>query len=76
MHLPPKTVDTDRSRLMGNLGLDNVPDLVRSALREGLIEPGDPGRPTRSGPHPDIRLTNLLATEELGSRHALGHVAA
>ncbi|MBN1936815.1 MAG: response regulator transcription factor [Anaerolineae bacterium] len=34
--LSPKTVDTYRSRLMAKLGIDNVPDLVRFAIRHGL----------------------------------------
>jgi len=38
LHLSPKTVDTYRSRLMGKLGLADVPALVRWAVREGLID--------------------------------------
>ncbi len=34
--LSPKTVDTYRSRLMAKLGLSNLPDLVRFAIRRGL----------------------------------------
>ena len=34
--LSPKTVETYRSRLMDKLGIDNVPDLVRFAIRHGL----------------------------------------
>jgi DNA-binding NarL/FixJ family response regulator len=34
--LSPKTVDTYRSRLMAKLGLANIPDLVRFAIRHGL----------------------------------------
>jgi DNA-binding NarL/FixJ family response regulator len=36
LSLSPKTVDTYRSRLMAKLGLANVPDLVRFAIRRGL----------------------------------------
>lgn len=39
LHLSPKTVDTYRSRLMGKLGVGDVPSLVRLAIRNGLIEP-------------------------------------
>ncbi len=38
LHLSPKTVDTYRSRLMGKLGVRDVPALVRLAIRHGLIE--------------------------------------
>lgn len=38
LHLSPKTVDTYRSRLMAKLGLDDVPALVRWAIREGLVD--------------------------------------
>jgi DNA-binding NarL/FixJ family response regulator len=34
--LSPKTVETYRSRLMHKLGLDNVPNLVKFAIRHGL----------------------------------------
>ncbi|HEU5102270.1 MAG TPA: response regulator transcription factor [Roseiflexaceae bacterium] len=34
--LSPKTVDTYRSRLMHKLGLDNLPNLVKFAIRHGL----------------------------------------
>lgn len=36
--LSPKTVETYRSRLMMKLGIDNLPDLVKFAIRQGLIE--------------------------------------
>jgi len=36
MSLSPKTVETYRSRLMDKLGIDNLPDLVRFAIRSGL----------------------------------------
>lgn len=36
----PKTVETYRSRLMHKLGIDNVPGLVRFAIRAGLVSPG------------------------------------
>jgi DNA-binding NarL/FixJ family response regulator len=35
--LSPKTVETYRSRLMHKLGLDNLPNLVKFAIRHGLI---------------------------------------
>ncbi|HDZ24639.1 MAG TPA: response regulator transcription factor [Desulfobacteraceae bacterium] len=35
--LSPKTVDTYRSRLMQKLNITNVPDLVKFAIRHGLI---------------------------------------
>jgi DNA-binding NarL/FixJ family response regulator len=38
LHLSPKTVDTYRSRLMGKLGVGDVPALVRLAIRAGLID--------------------------------------
>lgn len=37
LNLSPKTVETYRSRLMGKLGVADVPALVRLAIREGLI---------------------------------------
>jgi DNA-binding NarL/FixJ family response regulator len=37
LNLSAKTVDTYRSRLMGKLGVSDVPALVKLALREGLI---------------------------------------
>jgi DNA-binding NarL/FixJ family response regulator len=36
----PKTVETYRSRLMHKLGIDNVPGLVRFAVRAGIVSPG------------------------------------
>lgn len=42
LHLSPKTVDTYRSRLMAKLGLEDVPALVRWAIREGLISVDEP----------------------------------
>jgi len=42
LHLSPKTVDTYRSRLMAKLQLNDVPALVRWAIREGLISADDP----------------------------------
>ncbi len=42
LHLSPKTVDTYRSRLMTKLGVDDVPALVRLAIREGLISAEEP----------------------------------
>lgn len=38
LHLSPKTVDSYRSRLMAKLGVDDVPALVRLAIRTGLID--------------------------------------
>ncbi len=37
LNLSAKTVDTYRSRLMGKLGVSDVPALVKLALREGVI---------------------------------------
>lgn len=37
LHLSPKTVDTYRSRLMAKLGLNDIPSVVRWAIREGLV---------------------------------------
>ncbi|MDK2122772.1 response regulator [Parachitinimonas caeni] len=37
LFLSPKTVDTYRSRLMQKLGIDDIPGLVRYAVRQGLI---------------------------------------
>lgn len=42
LHLSPKTVDTYRSRLAAKLGVTNVPELVRLAVRCGMIDT-DPG---------------------------------
>ncbi len=36
LKLSPKTVDTYRSRLMGKLGIQNLPELVRFAIKYGL----------------------------------------
>lgn len=36
--LSPKTVETYRSRLMTKLNIDNLPDLVKFAISQGLIE--------------------------------------
>lgn len=38
LHLSPKTVDSYRSRLMGKLGVSDIPALVRFAIRSGLID--------------------------------------
>ncbi|MEH0166791.1 response regulator [Paucibacter sp. JuS9] len=38
LHLSPKTVDTYRSRLMGKLGVADLPALVRFAIRAELID--------------------------------------
>lgn len=37
LDLSPKTVETYRARIMAKLGVDDVPALVRLAVREGLI---------------------------------------
>lgn len=42
LHLSPKTVATYRSRLMAKLGVDDVPGLVRFALRHQLIDADGP----------------------------------
>lgn len=42
LHLSPKTVATYRSRLMGKLGVDDVPGLVRLAIRHKLIDSDSP----------------------------------
>ena len=42
LHLSPKTVDSYRSRLMGKLGVSDVPALVRMAIRAGLIDADEP----------------------------------
>lgn len=41
LHLSPKTVATYRSRLMMKLGVNDVPGLVRLAVRFKLIDPDD-----------------------------------
>lgn len=41
LHLSPKTVDSYRSRLMAKLKLNDVPAVVRWALRQGLISLDD-----------------------------------
>lgn len=38
LHLSPKTVATYRSRLMAKLGVSDVPELVRFAIRQKLID--------------------------------------
>jgi two-component system, NarL family, invasion response regulator UvrY len=42
LHLSPKTVATYRSRLMAKLGVDDVPGLVRLAIRHKLIDADGP----------------------------------
>ena len=42
LHLSPKTVDSYRSRLMGKLGVADLPALVRYAIRAGLIDANEP----------------------------------
>jgi DNA-binding NarL/FixJ family response regulator len=36
MELSPKTIETYRSRLMGKLGLRDLPELVRFAIKHGI----------------------------------------
>jgi DNA-binding NarL/FixJ family response regulator len=38
VHLSPKTIETYRSRMMAKLGVRNVTELVRHAVRHGLID--------------------------------------
>jgi two-component system, NarL family, invasion response regulator UvrY len=38
LHLSPKTVDSYRSRLMSKIGVNDVPALVRFAIRTGLVD--------------------------------------
>lgn len=40
VHLSPKTVETYRSRIMGKLGVGDVPALVKFAIQHGLTPPG------------------------------------
>jgi DNA-binding NarL/FixJ family response regulator len=39
LSLSPKTIETYRSRLMRKLDIDNVPDLVKFAIKHGLTPP-------------------------------------
>jgi DNA-binding NarL/FixJ family response regulator len=41
LHLSPKTVESYRSRLMAKLGVNDLPALVRLAIREGLLSADD-----------------------------------
>lgn len=41
LSISPRTVETHRANLMGKLGLDNQSDLVRYALRRGLLQLGE-----------------------------------
>ena len=43
LHLSPKTVATYRSRLMAKLGVNDVPGLVRLAIRNKLIDSDEQG---------------------------------
>jgi len=45
LYLSPKTVETYRRRAMEKLGLQNRAELVRYALRHGLLQPETPGTP-------------------------------
>lgn len=38
--ISPKTVETYRGRIMLKLGIDNLPGLVKFAIRAGIISPG------------------------------------
>jgi DNA-binding NarL/FixJ family response regulator len=38
LHISSKTVETHRSRIMDKLGLNNLADLVKYAIRKGLID--------------------------------------
>jgi two-component system response regulator NreC len=38
LHISPKTVETHRYRIMEKLELDNFADLVKYAIREGIVE--------------------------------------
>ena len=42
LHISEKTVSTHRTNLMQKLDLHNITDLVRYAIREGLIDAGNP----------------------------------
>jgi two-component system invasion response regulator UvrY len=37
--LKPSTIFTYRSRIMGKLGIDDIPSLVRLAIRHRMIKP-------------------------------------
>jgi DNA-binding NarL/FixJ family response regulator len=37
LHLSPKTVDSYRSRMMQKLGISDMPELIKFAIRHGLI---------------------------------------
>ena len=39
MGISPKTVETYRARLQEKLGINDLPGLVRFAIRAGLISP-------------------------------------
>ncbi len=39
MGISPKTVETYRARLMTKLDIDDVPGLVRFAIRAGIVSP-------------------------------------
>jgi hypothetical protein len=41
LKISPKTVETQRGQLMQRLGIGDVAEPVRYALRAGLIAPGD-----------------------------------
>jgi DNA-binding NarL/FixJ family response regulator len=38
LHISSKTVETHRSRIMLKLGLNNLADLVKYAIRKGLVD--------------------------------------
>ena len=39
LHISPKTVDAHRLRIMDKLQIDNIAQLTRFAIQEGLTEP-------------------------------------
>jgi len=41
LHLSVKTVETYRSRLMSKLGIGDITELVRFAIREGILDAGE-----------------------------------
>jgi DNA-binding NarL/FixJ family response regulator len=56
LYLSPRTIDSYRSRLMRQLGLSRRADLVRLALRSGLLKLDAPAQPPAQG---DERTSHL-----------------